>query len=99
MSAVLISPAEYLHTSYHPDVDYVDGRLEDRNAGEKSHGKLQFRLTALLKKLGLAAFIETRVQISATRYRVPDVCAYLEEPEEEIFTGPPLLSVEILSPE
>jgi Uma2 family endonuclease len=30
---------------------------------------------------------------------VPDVCAYLSEPDEEIFTSPPLLCVEVLSPE
>ena len=37
--------------------------------------------------------------MSATRYRVPDVCVYEKEPEESVFTQPPLLCVEILSPE
>ncbi len=34
----LVSVDEYLHSVYEPDVDYVDGVLEDRNVGEKKHG-------------------------------------------------------------
>jgi Uma2 family endonuclease len=78
----------------------VDGVLEDRNAGEKDHSKIQLRLAKLLDAPGkLSVFIETRVQISPTRFRVPDICACLEEPDEQIFTRPPFLCVEILSPE
>ena len=40
-TATLISVQEYLHTSYHPDCDYVDGELEERNVGGYPHGKLQ----------------------------------------------------------
>jgi len=29
-----VSVEEYLHTVYEPDMDYVDGVLEDRNVGE-----------------------------------------------------------------
>ncbi len=89
---------EYLERTYHPDKDYLEGMLEDRNAGEKEHGKLQARLWALLKKRKLAAFIETRLRISPVRYRVPDVCAFEREPDESIFTHAPLLCIEILSP-
>lgn len=28
---------EYLHADYEPDLDYVDGRLGDRNVGEDDH--------------------------------------------------------------
>ena len=90
---------EYLSTSYTPDVDYLDGYLEERNVGTKSHGKMAFRIAKLLENRGLAAFIETRLRISPTRFRVPDVCAYLTEPDEDVFTTPPLLCVEVLSPE
>lgn len=90
---------EYLSTTYNPDMDYVDGKLEERNMGEKEHGKLQFRMVVLLKRLGLEAFLETRLRVSSTRYRIPDICAYEQEPDEPIFTSPPILCVEILSPE
>jgi hypothetical protein len=34
---------EYLSSAYDPDVDFVEGELEDRNVGEKGHAKLQLR--------------------------------------------------------
>jgi Uma2 family endonuclease len=95
-----MSIAEYLSSVYDPDRDFVDGELEDRNVGEKDHAKLQFKLAKLLEASGkYFVAIETRIQVSSTRFRVPDVCVYEEEPEEQIFTSPPLLAVEILSPE
>jgi hypothetical protein len=36
-----ISVSEYLHTSYRPDCDYVDGVVEERNLGELDHAALQ----------------------------------------------------------
>ena len=92
MLDTLVSVREYLSTAYHPDVNYVDGQLEERNVGEKEHGKLQARVYFLLKKMRvLVPFLETRVRVSATRYRVPDICAYEAEPEESVFTQPPVL--------
>ncbi len=40
-SPVLLSIEEYLHTSYKPDVHFVDGEIEERNVGEYSHAKIQ----------------------------------------------------------
>src|SRR5438132_1219812 len=91
---------EYLTSTYHPDVDYVDDHIEERNVGEKEHGKLQFRVAILLERQRtLIPFLATRLMISPTRYRVPDVCAYEREPDESIFTQPPALCIEVLSPE
>ena len=36
----------YLKTSYHPDCDYVDGEIEERNLGEFDHAALQAALVA-----------------------------------------------------
>jgi hypothetical protein len=33
----LISLEEYLHTSYHPDCDFVDDHIEERTLGESDH--------------------------------------------------------------
>ncbi len=98
----LIPVDEYLSTSYRPDRDYVDGQLLERNVGEKDHSKLQMLLSAYLHnrrdELGIHVFPEQRVQIKSTRFRVPDVCIVTgEEPQEQIFTSPPFLCVEILS--
>ena len=102
-TATLVPVSEYLTTDYSPDCDYVDGVLEDRNVGEHDHGRLQAVLIMLLgaleKKLGIHVTAEQRVQIRPTRFRVPDVCVVLGKPDEQIFTRPPFLCVEILSPD
>jgi Uma2 family endonuclease len=101
-SAVLISVEEYLTTAYRPDCEYVDGVVKERNVGEKEHSKVQRRLSTYLDnrsgRLGIQVFPEQRVQVRATRFRVPDLCVVVgPEPDEEIFTRPPFLCIEILS--
>ncbi|MGA3075197.1 MAG: Uma2 family endonuclease [Bryobacteraceae bacterium] len=95
---------EYLHNTYHPDCDYVDGVLVERNVGEIRHARAQrAALFYLFEKRilwGIFALQETRVQVSSTRYRVPDVCVGLgPEPEDGILTDPPFICIEVLSPE
>jgi Uma2 family endonuclease len=91
--------AEYLSSAYDPDVDFVEGEIEDRNVGEKDHAKLQLRVVRLLDTGQWFVTIETRLRISPTRYRVPDVCVYESEPEEQVFTTAPWIVIEVLSPE
>jgi Uma2 family endonuclease len=100
----LVSVEEYLTTSYEPDCDYVDGELVERNVGEFDHSELQYQITTYLRnrylKLGFIAVSEQRVQVGPTRFRIPDVCvARLEKPMPRIFRTPPLIVIEILSPE
>jgi Uma2 family endonuclease len=102
--AHLIPVEEYLHTDYEPDRDYVDGELEERNLGERDHGDTQGGIYTFLKtqgrRPGVFVFLEQRIQISPTRFRVPDICIVAgERPKEQIFTRPPLAVVEVLSPE
>jgi Uma2 family endonuclease len=99
----LLSIEQYRNTTYRPDVDYVDGHIEERNVGDTDHGKLQKRLLILLslreEEWGVEALPETRVQVSPTRFRVPDVCVVREEDADNpIITGAPLLCLEVLSP-
>jgi Uma2 family endonuclease len=49
-SPALISLEEYLRTSYHPDADYVDGEIEERNLGEYEHARLQYVLAGIFGK-------------------------------------------------
>jgi Uma2 family endonuclease len=101
-SRTLISVEEYLRTSYRPDCDYVDGEVVERNIGEKSHAKLQkailLYLSARERKLGIWVIQEQRVQVSAKRFRIPDICVTLGEPNEEILRQPPFICIEVLSP-
>jgi Uma2 family endonuclease len=95
---------EYLTTFYRPDCDYVDGVVEERNVGENDHAHLQKKLILFLstleRDLGIYVVQEQRVQITATRFRVPDTCILLGgRPAEPVFTKPPLICIEVLSPE
>ena len=101
-TGALVSISEYLHTSYRPDCDYVDGIVEERNLGEHDHAKLQTKVAAFFyireKEWGIHVVTEQRVQVSPTR--IPDACVVAgEEPKEQIFRTPPFICIEILSPE
>jgi Uma2 family endonuclease len=98
-----LSIEQYLNTTYRPDVDYVDGYIEERNLGDTDHAKLQTRLAVLLslkeEEWGIEAMTEVRVQVSPTRFRIPDVCVVREGgADDPIVSEAPLLCVEVLSP-
>ena len=100
----VIPVSEYLRTSYSPDCDYVDGEVQERNMGETDHGELQGQLLELLRTPANKAYFRTipevRVQVAPTRFRVPDICLRrVSAPKEQIVRTPPLLCIEVLSPE
>ena len=103
-TAQLISIDEYLHTAYRPDCDFVDGRLLERHLGERDHNRLQLILAAwfLSKERDWHIFClpEQRTRVAGTRVRIPDICLLQENaPREQVTLTPPLLCIEILSPE
>ncbi len=99
----LISVQEYLSTAYSPDCDYVDGEVQERNLGEWDHSSLQMRMLLYLgnraKQWGIQVVPEQRVQVSANRFRIPDICVVLGAPDGQVLRQPPFLCIEILSPE
>jgi Uma2 family endonuclease len=101
-AATLVSIEEYLSTSYSPDREYLDGRIVERNLGEKTHSSIQGNLLGWFwdrcKELPVRAFVGQRVQVNPTRFRVPDVTVVkTSQTQGEIFTAPPDLCIEILS--
>jgi Uma2 family endonuclease len=98
-----ISVAEYLATAYSPDCDYVDGQVLERNLGEFDHSSLQMAVSAYFyarrKQWGITVVPEQRVQVNSTRFRIPDVCVVLGDPGEQVFTKPPFICIEVLSPD
>lgn len=96
---------EYLHTVYEPDAEYVDGQIEERPLGELDHSELQSILTVIFanhsKEWGVKALPELRTQTGKTRFRVPDllIIERNRSRHEQIVQTPPLLCIEILSPE
>ena len=104
VGVALVPVEEYLRTMYHPDCEWVDGEVKERNVGEGSHAVIQKFLAMFFglreEEWNVIAAIEQRVQTSATHYRIPDVCLLRgDAPFEEIVRVAPLLCVEILSPE
>lgn len=102
MSSALVSVEEYLNTSYSPDCDYVDGRIVERNLGELDHSDLQTEIAFTFRlhrqQWSVHCFVEQRIQVSPTRFRIPDVCIVLgSKPTEQIFRTPPFLAIEVLS--
>jgi Uma2 family endonuclease len=94
----------YLRSSYEPDAEYVDGKIEERPMGELEHALWQ---KAILRwfwnnehEWGLKVLQELRVQVAPTRFRVPDVTVLdRSHPKEQIVTKPPVAVFEVLSPE
>ncbi len=102
--SLYLSVEEYLKTPFRPDVDYVDGYIEERNLGEADHGALQFAIASYFKararEWNVRMYLDTRFQVSANKFRVPDVTIVsLDQPKEQIIRNTPILCVEVLSPE
>jgi Uma2 family endonuclease len=103
-TGILVSEEEYLHTGYEPDCEFEDGVLIERNVGTWEHGKLQAALAAYFfrrrKAWNLHIGTDVRVRARPGKYMIPDL-AIVEgpEPTEPVLQTPPLLWIEILSPE
>lgn len=100
----LFSVEEYLRTSFRPDCDFVDGEVVERNVGKRKHGYAQGEITAWFiqrkSTLLLQAIPELRLRVAANRVRIPDVTVVeIPIPDEDVFTTPPYLCVEVMSPD
>jgi len=95
----------YLRSSeYEPDAEYVDGEIEERPMGEFGHADWQQAIQRWFaqnaKAWNVRVLSELRVQVSATRFRVPDVTVLDRTlPVEQIITHTPIAVFEVLSPE
>jgi Uma2 family endonuclease len=100
----LIPVEEYQRTSFHPDRDFVEGEVVERNVGKRKQAWTQARIAAWFihrqQLLRLDALTELRVQVKPNRVRIPDVViCEMPIPEEEVFTAPPYLCIEVMSPD
>ncbi|MGC9224854.1 MAG: Uma2 family endonuclease [Terracidiphilus sp.] len=99
-----VSVEQYLSTVYEHDCEYVDGVIEERDFGEFEHAYVQGILVALFNNhradWGVYALPELRVQTQKAHFRVPDVTVLRERSKREpVLTHPPLLIVEVQSPD
>ena len=92
----------YLRTTYHPDQEYIDGHLLERNLGEIPHSRLQGFFAWIFRQheaeWKVSALPEQRVQVAPDRYRIPDICIIpLRTEDKRIVRSAPLLCIEVLS--
>jgi len=102
-TATHVSLADYVNTEYEPDCEYLDGAVEERNVGEGKHSETQTLLVMLLgprvKNQGFKVRVEQRIQLSNSKIRIPDVCVLPLDDKDEVVQSPPVLWIEVLSPE
>lgn len=96
---------EYLHSSYSPDAEYIDGQLQEREStmGGNDHSAWQEAICAWFRAQAVHAGIrvrpELRVQVNAFSFLIPDVTLLDRNlPVEPVATRPPIAVFEILSP-
>jgi Uma2 family endonuclease len=100
MSAGTLVPlAEYLSTSYDPDVEYVDGVLVERNLGDWLHSLVQSNLIYALRRKYPQWFAlpELRSRTTETRFRLPDVSVLLQRPTSRFLLDAAHIAIEIVS--
>ncbi|MGO9336226.1 MAG: Uma2 family endonuclease [Terracidiphilus sp.] len=94
---------KYLAKSYRPDCEYVDGEIRERNVGKYEHARIQALLAAWFgnhePQWAAQVVTEQRVQVSKTRVRIPDVTLLPLGAQPDVIVDPPLLIIEILSPD
>jgi Uma2 family endonuclease len=100
----LLSVDEYLRTSFNPDCDFIDGEVLERNVGKRGHGYAQIEIGAWFshrkQALHLQPITELRIRVGPNRIRIPDVVvSEMPLPDEEVFTSPPYLCIEVMSPD
>jgi Uma2 family endonuclease len=102
-TAVHIPIDEYLGITYRPDCEYVDGEIRERNVGKYEHARVQALLAAWFnqheKAWGVQVVTEQRVRVSPARVRIPDVTLLPPGAQPDVIVDPPLLVIEILSPD
>ena len=105
MATKIQTPIEdYLHTSFKPDREYLDGEVVERNVGNDPHSEAQWRLCLAFGKLNEKHPVhgrpELRVRVTDSHYRIVDLAVYVgEKPSELVPSTPPLIAIEILSPD
>lgn len=100
----LISVEEYLRTVYETDREYNEGVVEERNLGEFEHSWLMANVGTLfmsrMAEWRVFPLLSQTVGLGPRRLVVPDVTVLrMGLPRERILTRPPLITIEIMSPE
>jgi len=96
--------AEYLRTTFPGlDKEYWEGELVERSLPDWLHGRTQLLIgaffLALDKALSLWPSVETRVEIREDVFLIPDVAVFQGVKPELVPKTPPIVVIEVLSPD
>ncbi len=99
-----ISLEEYFRTSFEPDAEFVLGEVQERNVGEYEHNTVQRALLLWFhrhdREWQTRTIQEQKTRLSSGNIRLPDVSVWRRNvPVQPVFDSPPLIAVEVLSPE
>jgi len=101
-SVTAVSVSEYLRTSYDPNCEYIDGLLVPKPMPTWRHSRIQGKIFSLIDSRFPDYLVGTEltVQVSASRFLVPDLAVQDATMVQEPYpTKPIILCVEILSPD
>lgn len=99
-----VSLETYLRTSFpNPDREYRDGEVVERAAPDYLHGKVQLLLGMffglLRSRFPLFPSTETRLRMGPDKVLIPDVTVFYATEPGSRPDSPPLIAIEILSPD
>ncbi|MDX2150088.1 MAG: Uma2 family endonuclease [Bryobacteraceae bacterium] len=99
-----VSAEQYLAMSFDgPDREFVHGEIVERNMGDLDHSTLQIFIGEALRRLRQQANWrvqpELRHRISEGVYRIPDIAVHPATLRDKVPSSPPLIVVEIVSPD
>lgn len=94
-----LTPQQYVTTPFEREPELVHGELVERPLANLIHGRTQQRLAVHLDGVGYCC-TEVRMRLAEDLYRIPDVAVFEGTgPTESVPSSPPLLVVEISSPD
>jgi Uma2 family endonuclease len=93
----------YLSSTFHPDMEYVDGELRERHVGSYEHSRLQALIAMWFGQnentWNVQVVAVQRTRTSETSVLIPDLALLPKGPQPRVIAAAPILAVEILSPE
>ena len=98
-----ITAEQYLHMTFEHDAEFVRGELVERAMQNYFYGRIETLLSSLFEALRspyrLYACSSVRMRLAPDLYRIPGIAAFVTPPDGVVPHEPPLVVVEILSPD
>jgi Uma2 family endonuclease len=95
----LITAEQYLSLRTERESELVLGEIVERTLPTRDHGRTHQRLAVYLERVGYCC-TEVRMKLAEDLYRIPDVAVFEGSgPTDQVPTTPPLLIVEVSSPD